>query len=256
MNYLFTPNGIRLLDAFCFKQSLFAFDFDGTLAPIVRSPNDARASARSSVLLGQLTQYAPTAIISGRGLTDLRARITVTPRFLIGNHGLEGLRAKNGAGILAKETSAVWREKLEPVLSSKFTEGVELEDKTYSLAIHYRKTRNKQAAREAIEEAIDQLRPLPRIILGKQVYNLIPQGAPHKGVALTELMTLTGTSSALFIGDDDTDEDVFSLPDDRIVGIRVGYSRKSQAQYFIRRQSEVTQLLERLVDGFESLVRA
>lgn len=256
MNYLFTAGGLRVLDALCFTQTLYAFDFDGTLAAIVKSPEDARASVRSTAFLERLNQAAPMAIISGRSLVDMRQRLDMTPRFLIGNHGLEGLRAKNGAASLAKETCHQWRLKLLPLLSAPIKDGVAIEDKAYTLAIHYRRSRNKKAARQAIEAALAHLRPVPRIIAGKQVYNVIPNGAPHKGVALSELMLLTGATSALYVGDDDTDEDVFALPDDRIVGVRVGYSKKSQARYYIRRQSEITRLLDRLVGGVEALVPA
>ena len=256
MNYLFTAAGLRVLDALCFTQTLYAFDFDGTLAPIVKAPEDARASARSTALLVRLNQVAPMAIISGRSLMDMRPRLDLTPRYLIGNHGLEGLRAKNGAASLAKETCLQWRLKLLPLLAAATREGVVIEDKTYTLAVHYRRSRNKKSARHAIEAALAQLRPVPRIISGKQVYNVIPVGAPHKGVALSELMLLTGATSALYVGDDDTDEDVFALPDDRIVGVRVGYSKKSQARYYIRRQSEITRVLDCLVRGVEALVPA
>jgi trehalose-6-phosphatase len=53
------------------------------------------------------------------------------------------------------------------------------------------------------------MEPAPRIVLGKSVINLIPAGAPHKGVALLELMVHLKIQCALYIGDDDTDEDVF-----------------------------------------------
>ena len=91
----------------------------------------------------------------------------------------------------------------------------------------------------------------PRIILGKFVFNVIPAGAPHKGMALLELMIETGATRALYVGDDDTDEDIFSLPDKRIVSVRVGKKKLSHAKYYLNRQSEMTILLRRLLQMHE-----
>lgn len=85
------------------------------------------------------------------------------------------------------------------------------------------------------------------MILGKSVINLVPPGAPHKGVALLEAMMTLNLKCALYIGDDDTDEDVFSLPDTNIISIRVGEKRASHAQFFIKRQTEVNNILKKLI---------
>jgi len=125
--------------------------------------------------------------------------------------------------------------------------GVEIEDKTYSIALHYRKSQAKKKARMDILEVVSNLDPRPRIIMGKCVVNILPTGAPHKGVALVELMLQAGIKSAFYIGDDDTDEDVFSLPNARIMTVRVGKKSSSQAQFYIRNQSEVGRLLRTIL---------
>jgi trehalose 6-phosphate phosphatase len=61
------------------------------------------------------------------------------------------------------------------------------------------------------------------------------------------LMLQTGIKSAFYIGDDDTDEDVFSLPNTRIFTVRVGRKVSSQAQYFISEQAEINPLLRTLL---------
>lgn len=125
--------------------------------------------------------------------------------------------------------------------------GTVIEDKTCSIALHYRRSRNKKSARVELFSMIERLQPSPRVILGKCVMNLIPAGGPHKGVALLEAMMKLNLKCAFYIGDDDTDEDVFALPDHRIITARVGQKSSSQAQFFLRRQTEMNRLLRMLI---------
>jgi trehalose 6-phosphate phosphatase len=90
------------------------------------------------------------------------------------------------------------------------------------------------------------LAPAPRLVLGKAVVNAIPSGNLHKGSAMLELMHQLKTSGALYVGDDDTDEDVFSLPDERIVTVRIGKKAASAAQWYLARQSQIGLLLQYL----------
>ena len=133
------------------------------------------------------------------------------------------------------------------------TDGLEIEDKSFSIALHYRKCVAKTEAKLAILKASAKIDPKTRIIMGKCVVNLLPPGAPHKGVALVELMLRTGIGSAFYIGDDDTDEDVFSLPNTRILSVRVGKKASSQAQYFIDGQSDIDRVLKTILGFYRPL---
>jgi trehalose 6-phosphate phosphatase len=115
------------------------------------------------------------------------------------------------------------------------------------LAIHFRKSRKKNAVKAALLEAVRELEETPRIVMGKAVLNLIPMNSPHKGHALQELLLATGASQALYVGDDDTDEDIFSLNDERILTVRIGKKKQSQARYFLERQSEISILLRKIL---------
>jgi len=193
------------------------------------------------------------AIISGRSIADLKNHLKFVPPHLIGNHGLEGLGTRPDALEIARETCKEWRAHLEKHLSSDhFQAGLEIEDKSYSIAVHYRKCATKKPIKLTILEAAANLNPKPRIILGKCVVNLLPPGAPHKGVALVELMLQTGIKSAFYIGDDDTDEDVFSLPNARIFTVRIGRKSNSQAQYFVEGQSEIDRTLKAVLRFYAS----
>jgi trehalose 6-phosphate phosphatase len=54
-------------------------------------------------------------------------------------------------------------------------------------------------------------------------------------------------TAALYAGDDDTDEDVFSLPDTRILTVRIGKKKISAARFFLKRQTEITEVLRSIV---------
>jgi trehalose 6-phosphate phosphatase len=126
--------------------------------------------------------------------------------------------------------------------------GVWIEDKTYSIAVHYRHSREKKKARAAILEAAAHLGP-SRLIGGKLVINILPEGAPHKGMALLRERERLHCDTALYLGDDVTDEDVFGLDDPgRLLTIRVGAKRSSAASYYLRSQEAVDDLLDALLD--------
>lgn len=244
MNYLFSKNSLLILESLTFIRTLYAFDYDGTLAPITRRPGDAEMSSTTASLLTQLIAVAPVAIVSGRSIADLRTRVPAAIPYLIGNHGLEGLGKANGSLEGAKSATEKWSAKFQQAV---FEPGVELEDKTYSLAVHYRRSTNKKIAKKKIQDFVAELEPSPRIITGKSVVNLLPEGAPHKGVALRELLSRECLTHAFYVGDDETDEDVFSLNDENIMTIRVGYKKASQAKYYVDRQSDLNRVLRHLI---------
>jgi len=163
-------------------------------------------------------------------------------RGVIGNHGLEPWRATDEL----RRTVERWKALLEPALAA--LPGVELEDKTYSLALHYRRSRQKKEARLGIVRCLGVLGEV-RVIGGKKVVNVLPLGAPHKGVALERERDRIGCDTAFFLGDDETDEDVFALDrPGRLLTVRVGLARASQASYCLYSQHEVDDLLARLIE--------
>ncbi|MBP7659438.1 MAG: trehalose-phosphatase, partial [Burkholderiaceae bacterium] len=70
MRHLFGPGGLRVLAAFVRDDPLLAFDFDGTLAPIVSHPDRARVSKPVARELERLSLALPVAVISGRRVAD------------------------------------------------------------------------------------------------------------------------------------------------------------------------------------------
>lgn len=243
MNHILDPGNVDVLAQYAWSRVLLAFDFDGTLAPIVAEREDARMRPTTRALLEQLCRRYPCAVISGRSCSDVAARLDgLSLRYIIGNHGLE---PSEHISRFESEVAAV-----RPALEARLRDegGVDIEDKRFSLAIHYRRSRRKRAARQAIHEAVASL-PVPmRLVPGKLVVNVIPQSAPHKGDALIRTREQERADTAIYIGDDVTDEDVFALDQPgRLLSIRVGHSEASSAEYFLRDQREVDALLRRLV---------
>ncbi len=89
MQHLFSPEGEAALARCLHQQPLLAFDFDGTLTPIVPRPDDAYLSKGVSSRLAQLSKCLPVAIVTGRSVADVRGRLGFVPRFVVGNHGAE-----------------------------------------------------------------------------------------------------------------------------------------------------------------------
>ncbi|OFZ79967.1 MAG: trehalose-phosphatase [Bdellovibrionales bacterium RIFOXYD1_FULL_53_11] len=245
MKFLFSATGIRTLEAFCFSKCLFAFDYDGTLAKIVKAPNDALMTKTTENLLEELNSKAPVAIISGRSLNDLKKLFKHSIKTMIGNHGIEGLPNNRFSGDAALDAVLKWKKKLAKLLPDN--PGIQIEDKVFSLAVHYRCSREKKSAKSRILDCAGNLEPPPRVILGKCVINLIPAGAPHKGVALMELMLDRGLTCAVYVGDDDTDEDVFGLSELRIMTVRVGMKAASRARFYLKRQTDINRLIKLII---------
>jgi trehalose 6-phosphate phosphatase len=219
---------------------LLAFDFDGTLAPIVDDPASAAVPQTTRRLLAQVSQIFPCAVISGRTEAELSRLLSgVTVWYAIGNRYLD-LPEQMASRYDAVRT---WL----PVLSARLAafEGISVEDKGAALALHYRGAADGARAQEAIRAAAESLRGV-RLIPGKQVVNLVPQDAAHKGAAVDRLRVQLGCEKALYVGDDGTDEDAFGMGPE-VVGVRVGAAENSLARYCLRDRDEVDDLLARLL---------
>src|SRR6266545_5805946 len=115
-------------------------DFDGTLSPIVDHPDAAFLPAGTRGVLARLARHCPVGVISGRDLTDVRARVGLSGLWYAGGHGVE-LAGPHGVHDVMPEA-----EKARPVLARAAAEladrlgdlpGVSLEPKDVSLSVHY-----------------------------------------------------------------------------------------------------------------------
>jgi trehalose 6-phosphate phosphatase len=249
MTFLLSESGLTRLEQIIRPGVMFVFDFDGTLAPIVTQHEKAFLPSDILRQLLELSKYAPVAIITGRSVEDIRARLRFTPQFIVGNHGLEGVPGWEGRTEKYKVMCQEWAEKIQSFLKDRntFDPGIALENKRYSLSVHYRMVRDHEKTEKQLIEAFEELAPRPRIITGKYVFNLVPEGAADKGSALEQLMRVTGTPSAIYVGDDVTDEDVFRLKRKDVLSVRIEYDPNSSAEFFLNNRLEISQLLDEMV---------
>lgn len=242
MTDILAPANLGVLERFALSNVLVAFDYDGTLAPIVQLPDQARMRSVTHRLLRMVARRYPCIVISGRRREDLAVRLGDVPVLhLAGNHGLQPWAEQAHYTVLVRG----WVRQLDSSLEQ--AEGVVIEDKMYSVSVHYRGAADKRRAARAIEKAARGL-PGARTIGGKQVLNIVPHDAPGKGEALERARRMLLCDTALYVGDDDTDEDVFARGNpDRLLSVRVGPASQSRARYLLRRQRDIDRLLRQLL---------
>lgn len=249
MQHLFSPAGEAALAALLRQRPgpLLAFDFDGTLAPIVAHPADARLPPALLHDLRMLAPRLPLAVISGRALADLLPRLPFAPCHVIGNHGAED---GSGGSAAARQHAALdqLRQALRAQAAALEAAGVWVEDKGLSIALHHRLARDPLQARTLIDTLLAPQRAALRIFGGKLVANAVAADAPDKADALLDLVARLGAGAALFVGDDVNDEPVFARAPAHWLTLRIGRDAvASQARYRLDSQAEMAGLLQRLV---------
>src|SRR5687768_5857682 len=140
---LFSVPGRRKLDEFVRPGLLCAFDFDGTLAPIVMHPDKASTPQNVVARLNELANYTKLAVITGRSVEDARVRLGFSPEYVVGNHGLEGIPGWEERGAYFKEVCNTWLVVLTHLLKElpALEREIWIENKGYSLSVHYRMAR-------------------------------------------------------------------------------------------------------------------
>lgn len=231
-------------------STLFAFDFDGTLAPIVANPANAHVPADNLQWLQIFSARAHVCVISGRARADLLHRLPALD-YVVGNHGNEGLPAPFGTQSMAapdhSEICRGWIEQLHlPAWRTGDLVGAVIENKGATLSIHYRHCADPARAHAELMMRVATLTPSPRLIGGLLVLNLLPLAAWTKREALQALMEHSGCERAVFVGDDLTDERVFEEAPDHWLCIRVGPCASTHARFVIDGPAAVTDLLARL----------
>ena len=232
-----------VLKRFAGPNTLLAFDFDGTLARIVSQPDRAAMRHSTKTLLARLAARSPCVVITGRALKDVRARLRgVGMQGLVGNHGIEPWSTLPAIRKIVRGWMPLLRSRLRPF------PGVVIEDKEFSVSVHYRGAAHKQKVRTTVAAAARKLGGV-RCFGGKQVVNLLPAGTPHKGIALQRELRRLGCDKAIFIGDADSDEDAFALHHpQRLLTVRIGRKQRSHARYYLRNQREIDRFLRALLD--------
>ena len=251
MKHIFSADGKAALRAVMRRAPLLAFDFDGTLAPLVTNPQDASMPLSVMRRISRLAGLLPVAIITGRSVADVSARLGFEPRHVIGNHGAEGFGEQPVD--LYRQILDVPRALLSLHKEQLREHGVQVEDKGLSIALHYRMARDRDAATHWIRSLLERVEAPLTLSFGKCVVNLTPASAPDKGRALRRLVSDERVEAAVFLGDDVNDESAFAIADRHWLTVRVGNAApRSAAQFFLDDHAQVAVLLQDMLDLLSS----
>jgi len=222
-------------------------DFDGTLVPIQPRANRVRLPQAGRRLLARLVRHPRIRlwIVSARKLADLRRRTGGVGVRLAGLHGWEREDARPPA-VAGREALRQAAKRLRERLRG--LRGIWMEDKEWTLAIHYRGAGEAavRRARAALREVLRPLAPALRPMLGKKVWEVIPREMESRGKAVRNLLAEGSPDSLpVYIGDDFSDESAFRALRWGIT-VHVGTNRMTCARYYLRSPQEVMIFLERI----------
>ena len=236
-------------------------DIDGTVAPIVSNPEEARISKRArEAMIALREEGVGVGFVTGRALEKARDIVDIPGAYFAGNHGLN--IAAEGIPEAPEELRpyVAWAQQVVADTCDLQIPGVLVEDKGPVVAFHYRMAEEEDAAREAILTAVrssDSAKHF-RLQQGRKVIELRPPMAIDKGTAVEVLATRMAAQSVLTMGDDATDLDMFrgtrSLQERGLTGATIAvWSYEIQpvvlesTDYFVRGVEGVEWLLEELV---------
>ena len=235
------------------SETAVLLDIDGTLLDLMPTPREVWVPPGLARTLNRLYRRTggALALVSGRSLNDIDLIFAPDQFPAVGGHGAE-MRLEADADAVAAHAPPLDKElKRRLAAIARLSPGILLEDKGYSLALHYRLAPH---AEKAIYEAVSLIRAdLPdapiEVLPGKQVCEIKHSGFT-KASGVRELMTHAPFKGRkpFFIGDDVTDETVFAImPDFDGVAFSVGRRARGVAGHFDA-PSDVREFLARLLD--------
>jgi alpha,alpha-trehalase len=238
------------------KRIAVFLDYDGTLSPIVETPDQAVMQKDMRDAVTELSRHCPVGIISGRDLEDVRDKVRIDSVIYAGSHGFDiagpsGLQAKNQIGTEFLPVLDKAEKELSRQLGS--IQGLLVERKKFAIAVHYRLVAPRRV--EAVEKVVDEVAnryPELRKTYGKKIFELQPNIDWHKGKALLTLLGALGLDGndvlPFYVGDDVTDEDAFRALIGRGIGIVVwDEPYETAAAYSLKDPDEVREFLLSLI---------
>jgi len=245
------------------RRILIVFDFDGTLTPIMDTPEIVELSEDMRELLRNLSKHRAytVAIVSGRALNDIQNKVGIPGIIYAGNHGLE-IAGPNMSFVhpIAEEIRPVLRIMgliLKKTLGK--IKGAAVEDKGITLTIHYRLAGENELERirNAVTNTVGLAEELGKVKTtnGKKVLEVKPDVPWDKGKAVQYIMKRQargGRESGvlpIYMGDDLTDEDAFKFVENYGgITVYVGEeNNRSIASYYLRSTKEVEDSIRRLL---------
>jgi len=197
------------------RECALLLDVDGTLLDLAPTPREVFVPSSLRLTVTRLSQSSggAVALVSGRSLADLDSLFAPLELPAVGGHGAE-LRRRAGAEpeIRWKRFDATLRRELARL--AEIGSGVLIEDKGYSIALHYRLAPERETAvRKAVADICAAHPSAPiEVLPGKSVIEIKPKGF-SKASGVRDLMQRAPFRGRhpIFIGDDVTDESVFGI---------------------------------------------
>jgi trehalose 6-phosphate phosphatase len=240
---------------------ILMLDIDGTLAPLAARPEDAAVPEATRRVVRTLASKGDVhvALVTGRAAADGRRVAALDGVWVIGNHGIEttspsGEAAVDPSAVPFRDVLAATAAELRPLVGT--IPGVRVENKVWTLSIHYRLA--DPAVEPRLRKTLDEMghKHGLRMIRGKKIFELRPPIHIHKGTAVIGLSRrLVGPelrASLFYAGDDRTDEDAFrslrsAAP--HAVTVRVGGPADDQtaataAEFTVPDEDALRELLE------------
>ncbi|MFA5140109.1 MAG: trehalose-phosphatase [Elusimicrobiota bacterium] len=232
------------------RQSLLlGFDFDGTLAAFAPTPGRARLPAATRRMLAALTRQPGwhVAVLSGRGLADVRSKVRIPGVCYGGNHGIElACRRLRWTHPGARRLRPLFRRCAAEVRARlRGFPGTLLEFKGFGFSVHYRGMR-RHSPRQLAQAIQDCLKPGLRLVPAKKIWEVRPDLDWDKGRAMLRIARELGSRGILFMGDDATDEEAFRRLRKRAITVRVGFRGKTTALYRMQGVKAVNRFLAAL----------
>lgn len=236
------------------KGCLLMLDFDGTLSPLVKVSTRAFLPEKNKEILKKISRLIPTAIVSGRGLADIKQKIGIKGLIYAGNHGLEWQIGNRRSQIKMPDKMVAAINLTGRQLNNlcKIYPGAWLENKGLTLSLHYRLV-NLRLAERLLKEAkrlttLFQKQRLLALTEDKKTLEVRPALRWNKGYWVKFLRQKLGRQLLpIYIGDDATDEDAFKILRSGTT-IKAGERHDSKANYHCRDTKEITLFLNWLLN--------
>jgi trehalose 6-phosphate phosphatase len=241
-------------------------DIDGTLAPIVRRPEEAHVREEISLLLSRLgRRYGCVACVSGRPVAEARRLVGVGSIAYAGAHGAELLHAGEKRPTLAP-AFASWEPRVRRFVTARQNVRelkllrIRIEDKGPIKAFHWRDVPDEAAAESWLSNVAQEAEAEGFAThWGRKVLEIRPPVPIDKGQAVRTLIEETRARAALFAGDDVTDLDAYDALDalqaagTLTASVRVGVSSAEGPPAIVERADVVVDGVRGMVDVLAAL---
>lgn len=242
--HLFSTSATLKLIEMVSKDPLLAFDFDGTLTPIQEQPGHVFLTPDHNHALEKMCLNHKIAILSGRAISDIEHRISFHPHYLVGNHGAEHRDAVSLESSQVDEELSQFRHYLNPIRYELMAQGVVIEDKIRSIALHYRFIKNFRVVNSLFMRLKQAAHHAVTFTKGKMVLNVSAKSAPNKLDALNGILNASQKHHAIYFGDDTNDEPIFQCQNPEYFSVMVGKSSRLSANYYVDNAAQVYEALE------------